>query len=80
MRHEPTGTYEISTAGGEPVRAFVPDPLPPEPPLEFPRARQRLLEEATLALGPGAAPPAALGAQAPTKHPSTRYNQFRVAR
>lgn len=51
MRHGPTGTYEISTAGGESVRAFVPDPLPPEIPLEFSRARQRLLEKATLALG-----------------------------
>jgi len=33
------------------VRAFVPRPLPPAPPLEFSRARQRLLERATLALG-----------------------------
>ena len=51
MRRGPTGTYETTTIGGEPVRAFVPAPLPPEPPLEFSRARQRLLERATLALG-----------------------------
>ena len=51
MQRGPTGTYETSTTDGEPVRAFVPSPLPPEPPLEFSRARQRLLERATLALG-----------------------------
>ncbi len=38
-------------AGGEPVRAFVPRPLPPEPPLDLTGDRQRLLERATLALG-----------------------------
>jgi cell filamentation protein, protein adenylyltransferase len=37
--------------GGEEVRAFVPDPLPPRPPLELSGARQRLLESATLSLG-----------------------------
>jgi len=36
---------------GERFAAFVPKPLPPEPPLEFTSARQRLLERATLALG-----------------------------
>ena len=33
------------------VNAFVPNPLPPTPPLEINEARQRLLERATLALG-----------------------------
>lgn len=33
------------------VNAFVPNPLPPAPPLEINEARQRLLERATLALG-----------------------------
>ncbi len=51
MRRGPTGTYEISTANGEVVRAFVPAPLPPEPPLEFSRARQHRLERAILSLG-----------------------------
>jgi Fic family protein len=37
--------------GGEEVRAFVPNPLPPEPPLELSGGRHRLLERATLALG-----------------------------
>ena len=46
-----TGEYLTSVAGGEPVRAFVPAPLPPEPPLQFTPERRRLLERATLALG-----------------------------
>ncbi len=41
----------LGEAGGEKVRAFVPDPLPPEPPLDLSGGRQRLLEKATLALG-----------------------------
>ena len=51
MRRGPTGTYEDSASGGEVVRAFVPHPLPPRPPLELTRPRQQLLERATLALG-----------------------------
>ena len=46
-----TGEYLSSVAGGETVRAFVPAPLPPEPPLRFTPGRRRLLERATLALG-----------------------------
>jgi Fic family protein len=46
-----TGEYRVSVAGGERVQAFVPNPLPPDPPLELTGARQRLLERATLALG-----------------------------
>ncbi len=38
-------------AGGESVRAFVPGPLPPAPPLELDGGLQRELEAATLALG-----------------------------
>jgi Fic family protein len=38
-------------AGGEVVRAFVPEPLPPVPPLELQGGRQQLLEKATAALG-----------------------------
>ena len=51
MRRGSTGSYEIATVAGEEVRAFVPAPLPPEPAREFSRARQLLLEKATLALG-----------------------------
>ena len=33
MRREATGPYEDSATAGQTVRAFVPDPLPPEPPV-----------------------------------------------
>lgn len=46
-----TGEYEITATGDETVRAFVPAPLPPDPPLELSAARQRLLERALLACG-----------------------------
>ena len=46
-----SGRYEVSNVGGEVIRAFIPDPLPPRPPLELTNSRQRLLERATLALG-----------------------------
>lgn len=45
-----TGYYEVSHYGGEAVRAFVPYPLPPEPPLQM-ETLKRLLERAALALG-----------------------------
>jgi hypothetical protein len=51
MRRGITGSYETASVGGEHVRAFIPYPLPPEPPLDLSNARQRLLERATLALG-----------------------------
>lgn len=51
MRREASGRHASSTAGGETVRAFVPFPLPPAPPLELTGERQGLLERATLALG-----------------------------
>ena len=51
MKRGLTGRYEIAEIGGETIRAFVPRPLPPDPPLELNEQRQRLLERATLALG-----------------------------
>ena len=51
MKRGLTGRFEIFRAGGETVRAFVPDPLPPEPPLVLDGERQILLERALLALG-----------------------------
>jgi Fic family protein len=51
MRRGNTGTYEITTVGGEQVQAFIPKPLPPDPPVALANSRQRLLERATLALG-----------------------------
>jgi Fic family protein len=46
-----SGDYEVASVGGESVRAFIPRPLPPEPALDLSGGLQRLLEQATLALG-----------------------------
>lgn len=47
-----TGHYiPIATVGSEKCRAFIPDPLPPNPPLEINVEIQDLLEKATLSLG-----------------------------
>lgn len=46
-----TGRYSTARVGGETIRAFVPDPLPPEPPVDLGGHRQRLLERALLACG-----------------------------
>jgi len=51
MRRGPTGSYEVFSIGGEAVQAFVPRPLPPEPPLVFQGLLQPLLERALLAVG-----------------------------
>lgn len=44
------GRYEVTHFQGESVRAFVPPPLPPRPPLQFERLHG-LLEQANQALG-----------------------------
>jgi len=46
-----TGQFESTAVGGERVQAFVPTPLPPQPPIEMHHRRQRLLENALLACG-----------------------------
>jgi Fic family protein len=51
MKRGLTGYYHTTRATGEEVRAFVPHPLPPHPPLELTGSRVRLMEQATLALG-----------------------------
>lgn len=51
MKRGETGTYVVTAAGGETVRAFVPKPLPPEPALALDAHLQRALEAAVLALG-----------------------------
>ncbi|MFZ5763871.1 MAG: Fic family protein [Thermodesulfobacteriota bacterium] len=51
MHRDVTGRYATSIAGGETVRAFIPQPLPPVPPLDLSGDRHSLLERATLALG-----------------------------
>ena len=51
MQRREIGRYEISTTSGERVRAFVPAPLPPDPPLVLDGALQQAFESAALALG-----------------------------
>jgi Fic family protein len=51
MKRAETGTYEVTSVGGESVRAFVPAPLPPAPPLAFEGDLQQALEAAVLAVG-----------------------------
>jgi len=51
MERGETGTYDVTIAGGERVRAFIPDALPPNPPLQFGPDLQGLLEDAVLAIG-----------------------------
>ena len=51
MKRGPTGKYNILAIGGEKVRAFIPKPLPPDPPLILQGLIQTLLERALLALG-----------------------------
>lgn len=51
MRRGSTGQYETTSVAGETIRAFIPNPLPPEPSLALSDRRQRLLERATVALG-----------------------------
>lgn len=46
-----TGSYRIIATTGEQVRAFVPAPLPPDPPLRLDGTLQRTLERANLTLG-----------------------------
>ncbi|MDE0611916.1 MAG: Fic family protein [Gammaproteobacteria bacterium] len=50
MRRGPTGQFNTTPTGGETVRAFVPNPLPPEPALDL-GVLQESMEKALLALG-----------------------------
>lgn len=51
MKREKTGSYVTISTEGELAEAFVPNPLPPEPPLAWDGNLASLLSEATLALG-----------------------------
>jgi Fic family protein len=51
VRRDSTGRYEITSTAGESVRAFVPDPLPPDPPLLLQGTLQATHERALLACG-----------------------------
>ncbi|MSU47604.1 MAG: hypothetical protein EXS37_00650 [Opitutus sp.] len=46
-----TGHYSVTKVGGEKVRAFIPDPLPPNPAIEWDHQLQGLSQQAMLALG-----------------------------
>ena len=46
-----TGTYVTTSTVGESVRAFVPSPLPPDPPLQLADRDHDLIDEANRALG-----------------------------
>jgi Fic family protein len=51
MQRGETGQYEVTTVGGETVKAFVPVPLPPIPPVVLDGPILQALESAVLALG-----------------------------
>lgn len=51
MKRADNGRYSISNYQGESVRAFIPNPLPPSPPIDLSGELQQALENATLALG-----------------------------
>ena len=51
MRRGEIGGYETTSTGGETVRAFVPAPLPPTPPISLDGSLQQAFEAAALALG-----------------------------
>ena len=51
MQRGEVGSYEVTSVGGERVRAFVPLPLPPTPALVLDGPLQQLLESAVIALG-----------------------------
>lgn len=51
MQRGETGRYEVTSVGGEQVRAFVPAPLPPFPPLVLEGTLQQAFESAVLAFG-----------------------------
>lgn len=51
MQRRETGRYWLTDVGGEQVRAFIPSPLPPIPPIALEGHLQQSVEEALLALG-----------------------------
>jgi len=51
MKRLDVGQYLVSRDGGEEVRAFIPAPLPPAPPLQLEGAVRTALDQSLLALG-----------------------------
>jgi len=46
-----TGRYVATSTAGESVRAFIPNPLPPDPPVKLTDQDHDLIERANRALG-----------------------------
>lgn len=51
MQRPAPGKYRTVSTAGEPVRAFVPAPLPPSPPVEWSPSLRRRFDDALVALG-----------------------------
>ena len=51
MLRSPPGRYVPVPTAGEPFQAFVPTPLPPQPPLDWSPALRRRFDDALVALG-----------------------------
>lgn len=51
MRRPAPGHYVTASSSGEEFRAFVPDPLPPDPPISWSAALRRRFDAALVALG-----------------------------
>lgn len=51
MNRPPAGRYVITATAGERVRAFVPSPLPPDPPLVWPAPLRARCDDALVAIG-----------------------------
>ncbi len=51
MKREATGTYDVTLAGGETVRAFIPVVLPPSPDIDLREGLNQPFEAAAAALG-----------------------------
>jgi cell filamentation protein, protein adenylyltransferase len=51
MERSLQGHYSISMGGGEQVKAFIPDPLPPQPPIEWSFNIREKFDQALMALG-----------------------------
>ena len=51
MKRKNTGRYVTTTSTGETVKAYLPNPLPPDPPLHISSSFRKELDMALLALG-----------------------------
>ncbi len=51
MKRSVTGKYDVTVAGGEHVKAFIPAPLPPDPEIVFDRKLVERIADASVALG-----------------------------